>query len=206
MGGKVSRPSLRGVKLSALAINRPRALITDRIITLGKDGVVPSQFLVFREPEATFGGLYGIKRPTELEHLDTLEAVGVRLIVTLLAQDYTRSGKPPTDRRLDASKNPPAGSVAEPIAFVACDTGGSEWAELDSAFIDSLDARFERIHLATTDGAAPGSGDAFNAAMVRVKATHDAGGSVAVHCWEGWGRTGMFSAAALCSAHSGCAR
>lgn len=35
--------------------------------------------------------------------------------------------------------------------------------------------------------------------MVRVKATHDAGGSVAVHCWEGWGRTGMFSAAALCS-------
>lgn len=91
MGGKVSRPSLRGVKLSALAINRPRALITDRIITLGKDGVVPSQFLVFREPEATFGGLYGIKRPTELEHLDTLEAVGVRLIVTLLAQDYTRS-------------------------------------------------------------------------------------------------------------------
>ena len=197
MGGEVSRPSLQGVKLSALAINRPRALITDRIVALGKDGIIPSQFLVFREAEGPLGGLYGIKRPTELEHLDTLEALGVRLIVTLLTQDYTRSGKPPTNR-LDASKNPPAGGSAEHIAFVSCDTDGSEWAELDSAFIDSLDARFERIHLPTKDGTAPGTDDAFKAAMIRVQATRNAGGSVAVHCWEGWGRTGMFSAAALC--------
>jgi hypothetical protein len=85
-------------KPSGIWDNPPPAetLIPASILASHGHRYVPWNFKVYREPKDNLaGGIFGSSRPTHLEHIKTYEAMNVRLIISLLADDYGVYEKPP---------------------------------------------------------------------------------------------------------------
>lgn len=193
MGGEVSRLSIRrellSVQAKAAVHHFPKPYRRRfRLI----DGLVPPGFRVVRYPSSSRGGLFSFNRPTELEHLDTLEALGVKLVVSLLPADFVESGTP-GPARADSGLPP---LPTDMVSFVYRSPHG-QWVVLDPGFVPVLKCRFEHVHLPVKQDACPEPTAETLSVLRRVKATIEAGGSVGVHDWDSAGPASIFAASAL---------
>jgi len=121
--------------------------------------------------------LLGSGIPTRKEHINTMAALGVTLIVSLTI-DPLRPGR---------AINHQPHRVCRP-----------EYTDIDQDMLDGItkDGHIKVLHLPVSDGYPPTS-NTMNTFLTEAKGAIDNGGKVYVHCWLGKGRTGTFLAAYL---------